>query len=99
MGWKMRGRELVVRYYEHLFSHFIPRTRGVRLLEEWVNESSVAQEYEINIEVDGGDVESHRVIGLLCAQGALLGGERIYASERCARLMAGDELIDEIAAG
>ena len=25
-------------------------------------------------------------------------GERIYASERCARLMAGDALIDEISA-
>ena len=97
MGWKMTGRERVVRYYEHLFAHFIPRTRGYRLLEEWVNETSVAQEYEIDVEVDGGGVESHRVLGVLCAEGNLLGGERIYASERCARLMAGDELIDEIA--
>jgi len=31
--------------------------------------------------------------------GNLLGGERIYASERCTRLMAGGELIDEIAGG
>lgn len=96
MGWEMVGRERVVRYYEHLFAHFIPRTRGYRLLDEWVNQTSVAQEYEIRVEVDAGAVESHRVIGILHAQGSLLGGERIYASERCARLMAGDDLIDEI---
>ena len=95
MGWKLAGRERVVRYYEHLFGYFIPQTRGYRLLEEWANETSVAQEYQIDIDVDG-TLESHRVIGVLCAEGNLLGGERIYASERCARLMAGHDLIDEI---
>lgn len=98
MGWTMRGREAVTRYYEHLFAEFIPRTRGVRLLGEWASESGVAQEYEIQVAVDGGETEAHRVVGILYAEGTLLGGERIYTSERCARLMAGDALIDEIAA-
>ena len=93
------GRAEVVRYYEHLFAHFIPRTRGYRLVEEWVSETSVAQEYQIDVEVDGGGVESHRVIGILVGDGELLGGERIFASERCARLMAGDALIDEVTGG
>jgi len=47
---------------------------------------------------DKSSVESHHVIGILYAEGSLLGGERIYTGERCARLMAGDSLIDEIAA-
>ena len=103
MGWKMRGRDHVTRYYEHLLGRFVPAPRGYELLAEWVNESSVAQEYRIDVGVEGGGVESFRVIGVLyVADGGaagLLGGERIYASERCSRLMAGDDLIDEISRG
>lgn len=97
MGWSMSGRERVRRYYEHLLGHFVPQTRGYRLLDEWVSRTSVAQEYEIQVEAEGGALESHRVIGVLFADGPLLSGERIYASERCVRQMAGDDLIDEIA--
>ncbi len=85
----MRGRSEVRRYYEHLFSKFISRTRSYELIAEWANESAVAQEYEIELEVDG-KLERHRVLGILFASGELLGGERVYASERCIRLMVGD---------
>ncbi len=88
-GLRMAGREQVRSYYEHLMGHFIPRTRSYQLISEWASETSVAQEYEIRVEVDG-QVESHRVIGILFASGTLLGGERVYASERCTRLMVGD---------
>lgn len=91
---RMRGLQQVRRYYEHLFGSFIPSTRSYRLIQEWVNEHSVAQEYDIDVDV-GGVVERHRVIGVLVAEGGLLGGERVYASERCARLMLGD-LLDEL---
>ncbi len=93
-GLRMAGREQVRRYYEHLIGHFIPRTRSYELISEWASETSLAQEYEIRVEVDG-KVESLRVIGILFASGTLLGGERVYASERCTRLMAGD-LYDEL---
>ena len=60
-----------------------------------MNESSVAQEYEIVVGVDGGQ-ESHRVIGILWSDGGpLLGGERVYGGERIIRLMVGD-LYDEL---
>jgi len=60
-----------------------------------VNESSVAQEYEIVVGVDGGQ-ESHRVIGILWSDGGpLLGGERVYGGETIIRLMVGD-LYDEL---
>ena len=49
----------------------------------------------IEVEV-GGVREAHRVVGVLYREGSLLGGERVYASERCLRLMAGDDLIDEL---
>jgi hypothetical protein len=91
---RMRGMQQVRRYYEHLFGSFIPSTRLYRLVQEWVNERSVAQEYDIDVEVAGA-VERHRVIGVLVAEGELLGGERVYASERCARLMVG-VLLDEL---
>jgi hypothetical protein len=94
VGLGMRGRAPVRRYYEHLMGSFIPSTRGYTLLAEWVSETSVAQEYEIRVEVDGA-VEAHRVVGILFAEGELLGGERVYAGERCMRLMVG-ALFDEL---
>ena len=104
MGLHMRGMANVRRYYEHLFGTFMPSIREYTLIEEWVSPTSVAQEYEIVVEA-GGRPEAHRVIGVLfvddahlAAQGPLLTGERVYASERCVRLMAGDALIDELAA-
>ena len=90
-GVRLEGREQVRRYYEHLLTHFVPSTRGVTLIEEWVSASSIAQEYEITVEVEGA-LEAHRVIGILFAEGELLGGERIYSSERGARLMLGEAL-------
>ena len=95
VGRGMYGMAQVRRYYEHLFASFIPRTRSYRLLEEWVSARSVAQEYEIEVEVDGRS-ERHRVVGVLFAEGSLLGGERVYASERCIRLMTGDALFEEL---
>jgi hypothetical protein len=96
LGRRMHGQEQVRRYYRHLFDDFMPRARGVTLVSEWVSEASVAQEYAISVDVDGV-LESHRVVGILYAEGSLLGGERVYASERLLRLMAGDALIDELA--
>jgi hypothetical protein len=59
------------------------------LLGEWVNETSVAQEYDVSLDVEG-IVETHRVLGILqYGERGLLGGERVYASERFIRLMTG----------
>ena len=87
-GLTMRGADTVRRFYSQFFECFIPMTAGYELLAEWGNESSVAQEYEIALDV-AGVVERFRVIGILQAEGELLGGERIFASDRFVRLMAG----------
>ncbi len=89
VGLGFSGADPVRRYYVNLFENFMPLRESYRLVAEWVSETSVAQEYEIRLRV-GGSVESHRVIGILMADGALLGGERVYASERMIRLMVGD---------
>ena len=94
MGLRMAGNAQVRRYYTQLFQHFIPSTRDFELISEWVSETSVAQEYRVALEIDGA-IEEHHLIGILYAEGALLGGERVFASERVVRLMVGD-LFDEL---
>ncbi len=100
IGLRMQGTAQVTAYYEHLLGRFVPMTVGYTLLDEWVNENSVTQEYDIEVEVDAAR-EKHRVIGILYrdpdSDVALLRGERVFASERCLRLMAGDALIDALA--
>ncbi len=91
---RMAGGEQVRRYYRQFLESFMAKVVGSELLEEWVNEGSVAQEYDITVDVDGAH-ETHRVLGVLHASGNLLGGERIYGSERVIRLMLG-EMFDEL---
>jgi hypothetical protein len=88
IGRRARGREAISRYYQHLFDVFIPKQRGYRLVDEWLSEGSLAQEYAIEINGEHGPV-THQVIGILWAEGALMGGERIWASEECLREMVG----------
>ncbi len=98
LGLRMAGGERVRRYYRQFFDDFMEKIVGYRLREEWVNETSVGQEYDIAVEVDGKS-ETHRVLGILYVEhspaGARLGGERIYGGERLVRLFAGD-LFDEL---
>jgi hypothetical protein len=94
LGMRMSGGDRVRRYYAQFFENFMEKIVGYELLDEWVNESSVAQEYSITVQVDGAP-ETHRVIGILFAEGELLGGERIYGSQRIVQLMAG-EIFDEL---
>lgn len=93
---RLAGQADVRRYYEHLSKNFVTRVAHT-LVEEWVTPRSLAQEYDIIWDPEGV-AETHRVIGILFLDEAtrLLGGERIYASEACARRMLGDALYDEL---
>lgn len=92
-GLRLAGGENVRRYYTQFFSDFMEKIVGYTLREEWVNATSVAQEYDITVEVEGVP-ETHRVLGVLFGaqgeNGVLLGGERVYGSERIVRLMTGE---------
>jgi hypothetical protein len=96
IGLAMRGGDTVRRFYTQFCERFLPLRHSYTLLDEWVNERSVAQEYDVSLRVDG-QVETHRVLGVLYADPAvgLLAGERVYAPERFIRLMTG-ELFDEL---
>ena len=84
----LRGDARVRRFYTHFCEKFLALRDSYALLAEWVDEDSVAQEYEITLRVDGA-VEHFRVIGVLYRRGDRLGGERVFASERFVRLMTG----------
>jgi len=90
----MRGDARVRRFYSYFCEHFLSLRDRYALLAEWVDEDSVAQEYEIALRVDGA-VEQFRVLGVLYRRGDRLGGERVFASERFVRLMTGP-LFDEL---
>ncbi len=94
IGLCMRGGDQVRRFYTQFCERFLPLRHSYTLLAEWVSETSVAQEYDVSLRVDG-QVETHRVLGVLYAEGGLLGGERVYASKRFIQLMTG-ELFDEL---
>ena len=64
------------------------------VVDEWCNENSLNQEYDVQVRIDG-KLERHRVLGILVVAGDRLSGERIYGSERALRLMLGD-LYDEL---
>lgn len=88
---RMRGGDLCRRYYQQFFDDFMQKIDGYKMVEEWVSETSVAQEYDITLRING-KLETHRVLGILFAEGRVLGGERIYGTERVIELMAGSVL-------
>jgi hypothetical protein len=94
VGRVLRGRAGVERYYVHLMEHFLPKVESADIVDEWCNENALAQEYDVLVRVDG-QLERHRVVGVLVVGEEKLLGERIYGSERALRLMLGD-LYDEL---
>lgn len=94
IGKTLRGGDNVRRYYRQFMDNFMNTIVDYRLIEEWVNTTSVAQEYDITVELNGVR-ETHRTIGVLYASGELLGGERIYGSQRMIQQFAG-ELYDSL---
>ena len=89
LGRRMAGGAVVREFYAQFVERFLPLRHSYALVGEWVNETSVAQEYDVSLSVEG-IVETHRVLGILVyGENGLLGGERVYASERFIRLMTG----------
>lgn len=91
---KLHGTDNVRRYYRQFMDNFMNTIVDYTLVEEWVNTTSVGQEYDITVEINGVR-ETHRTLGVLYVKGELLGGERIYGSEAMIRQFAGD-MYDEL---
>jgi len=94
IGKKFTGRERSQRFYEYFFANFSPNVLNAKLIREWVNNTSVAQEYEITLSFSGVE-ETHTVLGVLFVEGDKLGGEIVYASDRLIRRMLGP-IYDEL---
>lgn len=88
VGLRMRGRDQVRRFYEHLIGTFYGEQRSYRLIEEWLSERSLAQEFEMVVQFEHG-LETHRVVGILFERDGLLGGERIWGSKALLEKMVG----------
>jgi hypothetical protein len=94
IGKRFTGRERSKRFYEYFFKNFTPNVISGKLIREWSNDTSVAQEYDITLSFSGIE-ETHRVLGVLFVEGDKLGGEVVYASDHAIRRMLGP-IYDEL---
>ena len=94
LGLTFRGRPAARRYYEHFFGVFRPSAVGSTLRNEWAGENGVAQEYLIDVQIQGGTTERYPVLAVLTFGTSALSGERLYAGERLLVQMFGPVLDD-----
>ena len=88
-GISFRGKDAARTYYEHFFGTFQPWIAGFELVNQWVSDEGVGEEYWLEVAPPGEPRERHRIIGILVFGRAKLAGERLYASERLLRPMLG----------
>jgi len=88
-GLMLRGGTRVRRYYQQFFDDYMSQITGGQRLGQWGDATAIAREDAIEIAGRNGP-EVHRVMSVLFAEGDRLGGERIYASDRVVRMMAGE---------
>jgi len=87
-GLMLRGGARVRLYYQQFFEDYMSQITGGQRLGQWGDETAIAREDAIEIAGSDGP-EVHRVMSVLFAEGDRLGGERIYASDRVVKMMAG----------
>jgi hypothetical protein len=95
-GLTFSGGDTTHRYYDQFIREFMSRIQGYDLVDEWVNERSVAQEYVIRIKREHSII-ALRTVGVLFLDPSSiesgdprLGGERIYGSEQLVREFTGE---------
>jgi hypothetical protein len=88
IGRKLVGREGLRAYYAHFGANFMPRV-GYEMLGAHYGPSEVAFEILLKYRAESGAVENFHTFAVQQVQGDRFVGERLYASERCYRLMFG----------
>jgi mannose-6-phosphate isomerase-like protein (cupin superfamily) len=89
LGVSFRGKRAARTYYEHFFGTFQPWIAGFELVNQWVTDEGVGEEYWLDVAPPGQPRERHRIVGILVFGDTKLAGERLYASERLLRIMLG----------
>jgi hypothetical protein len=90
LGRGFSGAQMTRRWYETFVREFMPRVAGFSLRGEWLGGSGLAQEYQVSVRGDDGQLRDYAVLGILVFGESRLQGERIYSSEELVRLMAGN---------
>jgi hypothetical protein len=89
LGIAFRGIDAARAYYEHFFGTFQPWIAGFELVNQWVTDEGVGEEYWLDVVPPGQPRQRHRIIGILVFGESKLAGERLYASDRLLRIMLG----------
>jgi hypothetical protein len=89
VGLCFRGKDAARTYYEHFFGTFQPWIAGFELVNQWVTDEGVGEEYWLDVAAPGQPRERHRIVGILVFGETKLAGERLYASEKLLRIMLG----------
>ena len=90
LGLRLSGYQNVRRYYEWTIHHFNTRVTPT-LVGAYVAETDIAWEFDLLYRPQQGPSELFRVLAVVPAAGDRLAGERLFGSERCLRLMLGEE--------
>ncbi len=88
-GAALVGGDTLRRYYTQFLERFMPLVDEVHMIGECGDAHASVREYQIRLRVDGR-IEDHQLVAVMFGSGSLLGGERLYGSERLLRLMLGD---------
>ncbi len=88
-GIHFSGLANVRRYYAHVCANLPACVVSARVVNEWGDESSVAQETDIAVRIDGGEYRT-RVASVLEGKGGRVVAERIYATEAFLKLLLGE---------
>lgn len=88
IGKGFSGLQNAERFYRWFFENFSPKVVDGKLIRQWVNETSVSQEYDVTLDIEG-QLETHRILGVLFVEGNKLGGEIVYASDKTIKRMLG----------
>lgn len=85
----LRGKDLATRYYEYFFANDAMTIDSFDMLNEWVTDDGLGQEYVIHVTLADGTKRDFNIVGILTFGTEKLSGERLYASDEFLDLLVG----------
>ena len=85
----LRGKALAERYYEYFFKNTNMTIDSFDMLNEWVTDDGLGQEYVIHVTLPDGSKRDFNIVGILTFGKEKLSGERLYASDEFLDLLVG----------
>jgi hypothetical protein len=85
----LRGKELATRYYQYFFDNDAMTIDSFDMLNEWVTDDGLGQEYVIHVTLADGTKRDFNIVGILTFGKDKLSGERLYASDEFLDLLVG----------